>query len=37
MSFRNYRLSKFLLDYFLKSAVSEHPSKVNMLKCPKHL
>ena len=36
MYFRNYRLSKTWLDYPLKSAVSEHPSVVNMLRGPKH-
>ena len=37
MYFRNYRLSKTWLDQSLKSAVSEHPLIVNMLKSPKHL
>ena len=35
MCFSNYRLSKTLLDLSLKSAVSEHPSRLNMLKGPK--
>ena len=37
MYFRSYRLSKTWLDHSLKSAVSEHPLIVNMLKSPKHL
>ena len=37
MYFRNYRLSNTWLDHSLKSAVSEYPSTVNMLKGPKHL
>ena len=37
MYFRNYRLSKTRLDDSLKSAVSELPSTVNMLKGPKQL
>ena len=37
MLFRNYRLSNTWLDHSLKSAVSEHPSTVNMLKDPKYL
>ena len=37
MYFRNSRLSHTWLDDSLKSAVSEHPSTVNMLKGPKHL
>ena len=31
MSFRNYRLSKAWLNHSLESAVSEPPSKVNVL------
>ena len=34
---RNYRLPKTWLDHSLKSAISEHPSSVNMLNGPKHL
>ena len=37
MFFSIYRLSNTLLDHSLESAVSEHPSTVNMLKGPKHL
>ena len=37
MYFWNYRLKKTWLDHSLKSAVSEHPSTVNMLKDIKHL
>ena len=37
MYFRNYRLKETWLDHSLKSAVSEHPSTVNMLKDIKHL
>ena len=37
MYFRNYRLSNIQLDEFLDSLVSEHPSTVNMSKCPKVL
>ena len=37
MYFRNYRLLKTCLNHFLKSALSEHPSMVNMLKGLKHL
>ena len=37
MCFWNYRLSKTLLDLSLRSAVSEHPSRLNMLKGPKLL
>ena len=35
--FRNYRMSKTWIDHSLNSAVSQHPSTVNMLKGPKHL
>ena len=35
--FRNYRVSKTCLDHSLISPVSEHPSTINMLKCPKQL
>ena len=37
MYLQNYRLSKIWLDNSVKSAVSEHPSTVNMVKGPKHL
>ena len=37
MYFQNYSLSKTRLHQSLKSAVSEHPSTVNMLKGLKHL
>ena len=37
MYFHYYRLSKNWLDHSLKSVVSEHPWKINMLKGPKHL
>ena len=37
MYFRNYRLSKTWLNPFLKRAISDHASTVNMLKGPKHL
>ena len=37
MYFQNYRLSKKWLDQSLKSAVSEHPLTLNMLKGTKHL
>ena len=37
MYFRNYRLGETWLDKCLKSLVSEHASKVNMLKGPKRL
>ena len=36
MYFRNYGLPKTWLDQSLKSPVSEHPSKSNMLSAPKH-
>ena len=36
MYFRNYGLPKTSLDQSLKSPVSEHPSKSNMLNGPKH-
>ena len=36
MYFRNYRLPKTWLDQCLKSPVSEHRSKSNMLNAPKH-
>ena len=35
MYFRNYGLPKTWLDQCLKSPVSEHPSKSNMLNAPK--
>ena len=37
MYIQNYRPSKTWLDHSLKTAVSEHPSTVDMLKGPKHL
>ena len=37
MYFQNHRLSKTWSRHCLKSVVSEYPSKVNMLKGPKHL
>ena len=37
MYFQNLRLSHTWSDHSPKSTVSEHPSTVNMLKCPKHL
>ena len=37
MYFRNFRLSKTCIDHSLKSAASEHPLTVNMLKGPKNL
>ena len=37
MYIRNYRLSKTCSDQFPKSAYSEHPLTVNMLKGPKNL
>ena len=37
MYFRNYGLSKTWLNHSLKSAVSDYPLTVNMLKGPKHL
>ena len=36
MYFRNYGLPKTWLDQCVKSPVSEHPSKSNMLNAPKH-
>ena len=36
MYFRNYGLPKTLLDQCLKSPVSEHPTKSNMVNAPKH-
>ena len=36
MYFRNYGLQKTWLDQCLKSLVSEHPSKTNMVNEPKH-
>ena len=36
MYFPNYCLPKTWLDQCLKSPVSEHPSKNNMVKAPKH-
>ena len=36
MCLRNYGLPKACLDQCLKSPVSEHPSKGNMLNAPKH-
>ena len=36
MYFRNYGLPKTWLDQCLKSPVSEHLSKTNMLNAPKH-
>ena len=37
MYFQNLTLSKIWLDECLDSLLSEHPSTVNMSKCPKHL
>ena len=37
MYFRNYGLAKRRLDEYLKSAVSSHPSRSNMLKGLKHI
>ena len=37
MYFRNYRLSKTWLDQYLKRAISEDPSTVNMVNGPKDL
>ena len=36
MYFPNYRLSNAWVDHSIKSAVSEHPSTVNMLNGTKH-
>ena len=36
MYFRNYGLPKTLLDQYLKSPVSEDPTKSNMVNAPKH-
>ena len=36
MYFRNYGLPKTSLDQCLKSPVSEHPSKNDMVNAPKH-
>ena len=36
MYFGNYRLPKTWLENSLKTAVSEYPSTVNILKAPKH-
>ena len=37
MYFINYGLAKTRLDKYLKSAVSQYPSKSNMVKAPKRL
>ena len=37
MYFQNYKLSKTWLDHSVKSAISERPSTVNMLKGATHL
>ena len=37
MYFQNLTIPKMWLDIFLNSALSKHPSTVNMLKRPKHL
>ena len=37
MYFQNYRLSKIRLDHLMKNATTEYPSRVNMLKDPKHI
>ena len=37
MYFRNHGLQKKDLDKYLKSAVSQYPSRSNMVKSPKHL
>ena len=36
MYYRNYGLPKTLLDQWLKSPVSEDPTKSNMVNAPKH-
>ena len=36
MYFRNYGLQKTWLDQCLKSPVSEHPTKSNIVNAPKH-
>ena len=36
MYFRNYGLPKTLLDQFLKSLLSEDPTKSNMVNAPKN-
>ena len=36
MCFRNYGLPQTWLDQCLKSTVSEHPTKSNMVNAPKH-
>ena len=36
MYFRNYGLPKTLLHQYLKSPVSEDPTKSNMVNAPKH-
>ena len=37
MYFRSYGLAKRRLDKYLKSAVSQYPSKSNMVKALKHI
>ena len=37
MYFRNYGLPKTFLDQYLKSPVSEDPTKSNMVNAPKHI
>ena len=37
MYFRNYGLTKRGLDKYIKSAVSQYPSKSNMVQAPKHI
>ena len=36
MHFRNYRVPKTRLDKYLKSAVSQYPSKSNMVNVLRH-
>ena len=37
MYFPNYWLAKRLLDRYLKSAISQYPSRNNMVKALKHI